>query len=254
MSVKENCGASGVREIHASWIELNEEISQMGMSILGETLTLEMDNQHLIIALLHARALQSFQSCLLLSESRFISDARTLSRCIWEDTFCIGALFEKPQLYLEKFVTKHQKHRHGVANAFLDKSVLRSELSKENLEKFGHVVTETKDAKDKWNWECVAVDAGMSELYDIHYRQLSSDAAHPTLESLMRYVVADAEGNITGFRWLPSDKEIEDTLAIACPAYLCAAMRTGELFNLTSIEKDVESMKNRFVELSKTLG
>lgn len=244
---------SRIRVNHPLWFALVQEISSTGMNILQDARPSKTDNQQLLAVLLHARALQSFQACLLLAERGLISDARTLSRCVWEDAFCIGALCEKQQEYLGKFETKHQKHRHGVANAFLNKDNLRNGLSVESIEKLQKVVDETKDAKDSWKWDQVAHDAGMGALYDTHYRNLSSDAAHPTLESLTRHVETDIEGNITQMSWLPNETDLDDTLAVACAAYLCAAARTAELFHFSVIEEKIKEMTKGYVELSNAL-
>jgi hypothetical protein len=73
-------------------------------------------------------------------------------------------------------------------------------------------------------YEEVAKSARLSSVYDVYYRGLSNDAAHPSLISLKRYWESN-ENNVI-FRWGPDVNDVEETLVAACTAiwYLIAWM------------------------------
>jgi hypothetical protein len=72
------------------------------------------------------------------------------------------------------------------------------------------------------NFEQIAAKVGFADMY-VFYRQLSADAAHPSLEALERYIRED-----NSVRWGPNceQQEIADTLNIACHFLIgaCAAI------------------------------
>jgi hypothetical protein len=71
-----------------------------------------------------------------------------------------------------------------------------------------------------------AWDAGMSDIYEVLYRDLSNGAAHPSLESLRHHVEEDANGNIVGLRFGTNAKDIRETII---------AMTTALFFEVSAL-------------------
>lgn len=82
-------------------------------------------------------------------------------------------------------------------------------------------------------YEQMAERFGVGDLY-LFYRQLSADAAHPSIEALARYM-----GNNEQIKWGPNcdSAEISDTLNLACLFLICACAAT------TDVQKNDEAAR-----------
>jgi hypothetical protein len=87
----------------------------------------------------------------------------------------------------------------------------------------------------------------MADMYAI-YRQLSADAAHPSLEALDRYI---RENNT--IRWGPNceQKELIETLQFGCHFLIAAC---GLIKDLTKNEEYGEALAKRMDEYKTLLG
>jgi hypothetical protein len=75
--------------------------------------------------------------------------------------------------------------------------------------------------------------AKKAELHDYYllYRQLSGDAAHPTVTSLNRYIADSAGNQFRTVKWgspCGSD-ELPDTLSLACSFLISASLAANEI-------------------------
>src|SRR6266852_3851587 len=75
-----------------------------------------------------------------------------------------------------------------------------------------------------------AVRADMAGEYDVFYRGLSNDAAHPSVNALNRHVQADENGEVKGLQWGPDVNDVSDTLLVACTACIYLANLTRSQF------------------------
>jgi hypothetical protein len=78
--------------------------------------------------------------------------------------------------------------------------------------------------------------AGLDSLY-IFFRQFSSDAAHPMLEALNRYIDNGQGGVGAEILWGPKcgADEIADTVIMACCFLLTAAVALHEIANVDGV-------------------
>jgi hypothetical protein len=66
------------------------------------------------------------------------------------------------------------------------------------------------------------------DLYQLLYRNMSSDGAHATINSLTRFVETDATGRITGFKVAPDTGGLVEALSAACLLFIWAAQPFAE--------------------------
>jgi hypothetical protein len=71
-------------------------------------------------------------------------------------------------------------------------------------------------------WEQVA-ERHCPELYQLFYRDLSSDGAHATINALERFLVVDGGGQITDFKAAPDGSGLIEVLSAACLVFLWSA-------------------------------
>jgi hypothetical protein len=87
----------------------------------------------------------------------------------------------------------------------------------------------------------------------IFYAQLSSDSAHPSIDALNRYVVADRDNEIRALDLEPvvPDAELVDTLSLACMAVLGVLVGVNQLIGGTNDGKDLRALSDEYKALSR---
>lgn len=95
--------------------------------------------------------------------------------------------------------------------------------------------------------EDVANRGGLADMY-IFYRQLSGDAAHPTLKALSWYVPSAVEGEVGEIRWGPDcDQDLlKDTLGLACTFLLAGLVAYNEGLGDNSHDAELSDVFDRY--------
>lgn len=75
-----------------------------------------------------------------------------------------------------------------------------------------------------------AETAGLLDIYETFYRDLSDRAAHPSLNSLLRHISLDTDGNVVGLRFGPEATDIGDTIFAMTTAMFNAVTFLGSTF------------------------
>jgi hypothetical protein len=90
----------------------------------------------------------------------------------------------------------------------------------------------------------------------VFYRQLSSDAAHPSIDALGRYVKSFHENGerIRGIDVEPvvGSKEIAETLNWACLAMISVCAGANQILEYTDGGRDLELIANEYVNLTNS--
>lgn len=214
------------RNENHDWFEFATRLSQDGQKLLM-SLTIKDNNTELVKATLFIRGLSALQGAILLAERGMTLEARTLIRGCFETLFYIGAINKDPA-FIDKLVPDDAKSRRAIANALLktpdgltqaDINILTTALKE--FEKIDNI----KDIKAI----DAAKNAGLEGIYDVYYRALSNDAAHPSILSLNRHVKVDTNQNISNLHWGPDVQDVADTLKALSAAgmHLIALMESA---------------------------
>jgi hypothetical protein len=107
----------------------------------------------------------------------------------------------------------------------------------------GHDLTDIK-------WEHVA-DRHCPELYQLIYRELSSDGTHATINALERFLVVNAGGGITDFKAAPDTNGLVEVLSAASLIFLWSAAPYAETNGLPDTAAEVDA---RLKELATLPG
>lgn len=166
------------------------------------------DKQALLVALLFARALSSFQGAILMTERGMSVEALTLARSCLETSFYLAAIARNPYL-IEGLVGSDTKHKHKMAKWFTGDGAAAAGLSPDKVKALCEFLSRSStNTAPSTSIAAMAAAADLSGIYETLYRDLCDRAAHPSLNSLLRHVRQDAQGNIIGLRFGP---ETEDT-------------------------------------------
>lgn len=209
------------------------------------------DSQKLLEAAFYRRAIQSIQAVVVLAERGMTGDARTVLRACVE-TAILQRRVALDATFLTRLEERHDCHRWKLANAFLKDPQAMRELPRDDVELLKTTVDEInaqyRDRKPTdIDLHDVAASVGGMMLYNIFFRMMSGDAAHGTLNSLVRHVATDKGGNITGLRFGPQLDDLACTLSATATVLLFVLDAAIESFALAEfrprLDTCLESLK-----------
>jgi Family of unknown function (DUF5677) len=176
------------------------------------------------------RSTNQFAALRLLMVNGFIVEARTVTRCCYENLFWLGGLKEKGLEFL-----KQMEAAHTQSSRALSKDLLKWWRSKEGFQdtskKLEAFIDSMKNKPSgKINAEQEAKGAGLDAAY-VMYRALSNDAAHPSAKSLSRHVREDVDAGVTVCgdpQWEDAEEDL-DTWDLGCGVLLMVCIATNEI-------------------------
>ena len=210
------------------WFDYAHDLNALGLELLRSAFTERTERDKFTMHGIFARAHQSFQAAVLLIERGMIGDARTILRSGVEGAIAICALAADPS-FVDQLIEAHHANQRKVARLLLETPRYLDSYSATEIAAVRAAIasvdvieaaTPGKKLKEiKW---------GLSrqhcpDLYQLLYRSLSSDGTHATLSSFDRYVVTDANMQITAFKAAPDGEGIVEALSAACLMFIWAA-------------------------------
>jgi uncharacterized protein DUF5677 len=234
--------------------EVAERCNRVGMRILFDIPTENINDQQGVACAATGRMMQSFQASLLLAERGALADARTVIRSCSESVIAIGALKADPST-LDRLLEDRARGRLALANSVLQGvdgnkphahqiarlQAVRSEI----LATFG-------DQKLRAiNWAEMAERAGLRGLYDMVYRLTSANAAHFSIDAAQRHIITDDNNNVGGFRYYPDKSDLGSTLFAANACILHGLGIIVEWFSMAEYSNELELCGNDLKEKSQ---
>jgi hypothetical protein len=180
------------RKRHAPMFEIADELNRIGqrtMSDASVTVTEKGTSDPKLIAfLLLIRTLSNFQGAIILAERGMVVEALTLARCCYENAYMLAALQKEGDAFVKDMLAAEMHARKGQSRWMLDDPGRMEyvpggvEQMKKNIETINAGGKTAKlDFKD------AAERGGIADFY-IWYKNLSWEAAHPTIQALSRYL------------------------------------------------------------------
>lgn len=234
-----------------------DRMNRIGMRMIHEFPDGELP-EHMVLAIAaFYRALQSFQSAILLSERGALAEARALARLCCEAVIVTGGLL-KVEGTLEKLHEDHAKHRLSLANSI----IVMNQAAKtgRDLTQFDQEVARVKaeypqEGRPKWiKWATLAVQSGLSNLYELSYRFPSGDGAHVTLGALHRHFDKDERENLIGMIFHPDKSDLRDTLLAANAALIHLLSLAQEFMGLKHYEAEMRDLLLQWTVSREELG
>ena len=237
------------------WFEFADDLNRLGLDMLERHETPRDQNQLLAVTILFIRAHQSYQAALILAEKGMIGDARVVLRSAVEGAIALNALANDQQFY-EQLVNALHFNRRKLARLMLNNLEYQSTLpgaQNQNLEATVRQVDNLEQLispkkLSDINWANIA-EKYCKDLYNLLYRQLSSDGTHTTLESIGRYLHLDERKQIVALKRGPDVADLVDTLKMACLMLLWAAEPFVRVYGKSEFEPTIQQLTHRFVVL-----
>jgi Family of unknown function (DUF5677) len=196
----------------------------------------------IVAVLLLVRTLSNFRGTVILLRADRIVEARTIARCCYENLFHIAALRDDGQQFVREMGEDHAASRKARGEFLIQQTGEISEAEwQQKLRAFLTNLGKGQTKRKSLDPKRVAARGPLQKGY-VFYSQLSSDAAHPTLDALQRYLGRAQENGEPIWTFdidpLINPKERRETLLMACEALLGICIGVMEILNLQPIIYD----------------
>ena len=196
----------------------------------------EMDRARVMVALLLVRTVSNFQGCIILCERGLIVESRTLARSCFESAACLTAIAKHGDTAVQRMVENTIKAKKKRANAIKDGSLAGYVDDEQLTEVQAYLDENAEEGKRDFSIQEMANLGDLGPLY-IFYRQLSADAAHPSIEALERYYNETVRDGAQTLLWGPeiASRQIDSTVLHACCFMISACNCANDLFGNNEI-------------------
>lgn len=235
------------------WFALIQDINRGAVALLTVLAPSRASDRELASAAMFARALQSFEATVILAERGMLADAGSLARNIVESAVFLGGLALIDD-FTKRMAASNNAHFFGMAKAIAEQ--MEGNASPEYLANASELrdllqnVVAQGHARSGINLRQLAKEVGMDPLYEVVYRSLSGDAAHPSLASIERHFGRNGAGQVEKLLFSPQRDGMEKVLSAAISAFLAALEALGEVFP----RDDIRAMINTFNARHHALG
>jgi hypothetical protein len=241
------------RKRNQEWFSLADEINRLAQKLWNELPpAIKEDAWKFTTRLLYLRGINSFQAAIILGNHGLTVDTGTLARSAFEDLFCLSASREDEALVARLVGAQNhnrKKQARAVAQLPVDLGLEAAKAAK--LKEFG----DNFDDGKQLNFAEIAEAGGLKPVYDVYYRSLSHDAAHPTLDSLERLLLNNHAGEIEGFATGPDRADIGKTLAYVCVVGFYLVTTMVQFFPNDPVHQGITAIFDRYKDLAiKTFG
>jgi hypothetical protein len=242
----------------AAWKGLIDRLRTKGAAIFTDcsvstTEAGPRDPKVVALALL-CRSLSSVEATALLLDNDMVVEARTLVRTIYENLFYVAALAVEGAEFVEKLEFDDLHSKKARAGGLLDFAKTQSERSDfyDELEAFRAELIARPEKTYSIKFEQAARSGGVLPGF-IVYRELSTDAAHPTAASLSRHIIRSDDldqppFSVVGYPELtPADEE--DTAELLCSATIGVLVGVNQILGGVDGGDTLEALFDTFKEL-----
>jgi hypothetical protein len=243
-------------ERKSKWLQHARHLADLALEIIGQCDSLDVakgtkDPKVIGLALL-SRSLGHFKTIFHLLETGSLIEARTLTRCIFENLFVIGGLAEGGDDFVQKMVDDAAKSRRSRGEwvlGWLDEQETPSPYDN-NLRATMDKLRALYPKPRAINYGEITKDGHLKHAY-LWYKQLSSDAAHPSLEALARHITRESDGSLLiAIEIVASEKDNLDTMEWACQALMGVIVAANQIAGPLAAGGKLEPLFNEFLALA----
>lgn len=244
-----------VRAFAPLWFELADEINRSAVALLPTLQPNKTSDPEIGGAALFARALQSFEATILLAERGMSADAGLTARSIVESAIYMGGLVLLED-FPERLKADNNAHYFKWAKALAE--FHESNGDEEGAQNAGELrellqtVTDQGHKHKSINMRELAKEVGLDPLYDVVFRKLSGESAHPSLQSIERHIRRAANGRIEGLAFKPQLDLLPSILSAAISAILGAVEIVAVLFKDKEVRAIFEQYNARHHALAES--
>lgn len=232
------------------WLALADKLLRTGYELAGASApTLLEDGSRLEVVLLVVRSLSNMQGVRTMIRGGRVVEARVLARCILENQFWLAGFSNDPEKFRQALVDQ-DLNRKGAAAQTLFETGGMTDATEQKLRDWLRAHKDWKKSKTPAPKQ-TARDAQLYEAYPF-YELLSTDA-HPTTNTLNRYVRFDDKMEITEIVAdpEPTQSDLNETIGLACYALVIVLVAAAKALQSAVVDK-VDLLASEYLELMKS--
>jgi Family of unknown function (DUF5677) len=238
------------------WKILTANVRDLGMAIFA---TAEVpktergfaDEKVLALTLL-ARTVSNVKGAIVLIDAKRIVEARIITRSVFENLYWIVGLAEEGEAFVRKMRDDEMNHRLAQGQNIFAASIALEEGVAEQLRTFLRSSNRRfEKAKSLSPKQVARIRSDFEKTY-IFYGQLSSDAAHPSVTALNRYVIPETHPEGAGIDVEPvaTEHELAETCEYLCMAAIGVCVAVNQVIGGTPGAAALNALADRYSDLS----
>jgi hypothetical protein len=240
-----------LRGEYAQAFALCESLSEFAQKMM---LSLEPHNKclpELLGASLLTRGISNLQGVILLAERGMVSEAKCLSRSLFEVTFAACAIAKDPG-FADALCENDAYERKRCLNALSrlpHQSAERMAMVKEKLDEVRNQIRQGNPKQ--LSVKDIAIAGGLIERYDTAYKMFSG-TVHASVRSLGDTLKVNDNGDVEEMVWGPSTKDLELVLIGSSDSLIAMLKALRQVYSLDSsddltlLERDLEAVWKNF--------
>ncbi|MGC1779042.1 MAG: DUF5677 domain-containing protein [Xanthobacteraceae bacterium] len=221
------------------WLGFAEKLIVLAYAIFAEAkvdITEKLFGEPKILSLaLLSRTIGNFKGVISVVKENLIVEARTLTRSCYENLYCMAALIEQGDDFVQVMHLDQMRSFRSQGEILLQDVEPEQIGSSEFVDQLRAHVQRLKDDWPKAKYltpQDAAERSVLKRSYTI-YKKLSGYAAHPSILALRRHLVKFVENGeqVMGIDVNPPDQkgELLETLDLACNAMIGACVATNQI-------------------------
>jgi uncharacterized protein DUF5677 len=218
------------------WTDFAKRLHNAGSGLLNTAEKMPRPSKQIITAItLLVRTLSNHRAAILLLQEKHIVEARTITRCCYENALWLGRLFDEGEAFLREMMDDDVSHRKTRGQFVFERGLpLEADISA-RLRAWLKDTNKQLPKSRTLNPKAIAEKSATIGKTYLVYGQLSSDAAHPSLTSLNRYLTTNTKGEVIGIDAEPavSPNEIMETFEFLCLANSFACVAVNQMLGGT---------------------
>jgi hypothetical protein len=238
------------------WESLAADVRDAGLGVHAtaqvETTEKGFADPKVLALTLLARTVSNVKGAILLLNAGRIVEARIITRAVFENLYWLVGLAEEGDSFVRKMRDDEMNHRLALGQSIFATEIKLDEEVSQRLRTF---LRTDKNALVKGNAlspkQVAQIRPDFEKTY-IFYGQLSSDAAHPSVTALNRYIIPDTHPEGAGIDVEPvlSEHELAETWEYLCMAAIGACVAANQIIEGTSGGAALNGIAERYTDLS----
>jgi Family of unknown function (DUF5677) len=240
-------------EQKTKWFAHGDELLQHASALYSEGDLMETkygaSDPKVIAMTLLCRTVGNFRGALAMIDQKLIVEARTLTRSCVENLIFIDKLAKDGAKFVKEIEANEYKSKEMRGQVLAQWAAGQQTEPPFVKELHGYLKSIKGKPKEMINVKATAQAGVLKDSYII-YSQLSSDAAHPSADSLSRYTQRNSDGSLTIVAdGITDDAEALQTLEFACSMLLGVCVGANQIIGGLPSGSKLEGMFQQFIAL-----
>lgn len=200
-----------------------------------------------------ARTLSHLRALRVLLADGHVVEGRMVTRSAIENLFLLGALSKDSEAILSEMREDHHARRKARGEFLISRAIVRDEESRKHLQSaLARIRSELTGRRPDLKPKRLAHRGDVADAYAA-YDEMSEDSAHPSFDSLSRYVPFDDDLDVD-LDPPPRQHEIELTKVYFSMALIASIVALGEILDLGFGDDRIAKLWERHKSLSGRLA